>query len=84
MSHVPHELHEEFPDAVHLMHSLKLTSEGFARLSDDYHDINYRIHRIETEIDIVPEAMMEDLKRTRLHLKDQIAAHLAAAKHTGA
>ena len=40
MSHVPHELPEEFPDKVAIMHDLKLNDAHFQRLSDEYHKLN--------------------------------------------
>ena len=40
MSHVPHELPEEFPDKVAIMHDLKFNDAHFQRLSDEYHKLN--------------------------------------------
>jgi uncharacterized protein YdcH (DUF465 family) len=78
MSHTPHELHEEFPDAHDRLHALKLSDQHFARLSERYHDINREIHRIETNIAPASDETLEDLKKQRLHLKDEIAAMIAA------
>ncbi|MTI43701.1 hypothetical protein JM93_01585 [Roseibium hamelinense] len=83
MSHVPHELHEEFPDKTEALHSLKLNDAHFAKLSDEYHVVNKEIHRIESEIEPASDEALEDLKKKRLHLKDQIAAMLAALENTG-
>ena len=44
MSHTPHELAEEFPDAVDKIHNLKQTDAHFARLVDEYHEINRDVH----------------------------------------
>ena len=46
MSHTPHELVEEFPDAVERIHALKETDGHFARLAEDYHEVNRQIHRM--------------------------------------
>ncbi|MCC4246240.1 YdcH family protein [Stappia indica] len=78
MSHVPHELHEEFPDKVAALHELKVSNGHFARLADSYHDVNREIHRIETDVTPASDEALEDLKKQRLHLKDEIAAMLAA------
>lgn len=83
MSHVPHELHEEFPDAAEALHTLKMSDAHFARLSDEYHVINREIHRVESEVEPASDEVLENLKKKRLHLKDQIAAMLAATESTG-
>ncbi|WP_305986382.1 YdcH family protein [Roseibium sp. MMSF_3544] len=82
MSHVPHELHEEFPEAADTLHMLKTNDAHFARLADEYHTINREVHRIETNVAPAADEVLEDLKKKRLHLKDQIAAMLAAAANT--
>lgn len=83
MSHVPHELHEEFPDQADALHALKMNNAHFAKLSDEYHSVNREIHRIETEVEPASDEALEGLKKQRLHLKDQIAALLAASESTG-
>ncbi|MCK7611617.1 YdcH family protein [Roseibium sediminicola] len=82
MSHVPHELHEEFPEAADALHTLKTNDAHFARLADEYHTINRQVHRVETDVEPASDEVLEDLKKKRLHLKDQIAALLAAAANT--
>ncbi|PVB60811.1 DUF465 domain-containing protein [Labrenzia sp. 011] len=82
MSHVPHELHEEFPEAAEMMHALKSSDAHFARLAEEYHTVNRQVHRIETDLEPATDETLEDLKKTRLSLKDQIAAFLAAAANT--
>lgn len=77
MSHTPHELAEEFPDKQARMHALKTTNAHFARLADEYHELNREIHRIETDVTPASDETMEELKKKRLHLKDQLAALLA-------
>ncbi|WP_346914588.1 YdcH family protein [uncultured Roseibium sp.] len=83
MSHVPHELHEEFPEHADALHALKVSNAHFAKLSDEYHNVNREIHRIETDIEPASDEALEDKKKQRLHLKDQIAALLAASESTG-
>lgn len=79
MSHVPHELHEEFPDKTDQLHQLKVSNAHFAKLADEYHSVNREIHRIESEVAPASDEALENLKKQRLHLKDEIAALLAAA-----
>lgn len=77
MSHVPHELHEEFPEHGGKLHELKLKDAHFARLADTYHEVNREIHRIETNVTPASDETLEGLKKQRLKLKDDIAAMLA-------
>lgn len=77
MSHVPHELSEEFPEAVEKLHDLKVGNAHFAKISDEYHDVNREIHRIEAEVEPTSDEYLEDLKKKRLSLKDQVAEMLA-------
>lgn len=79
MSHTPHELAEEFPQAIDLMHRLKLEDAHFARLAEDYHVLNRAIHRAETQVEPVSESHEIDMRRQRMALKDEIARILAAA-----
>ncbi len=79
MTHVPHGLHEEFPAATATISRLKIGDAHFARLADTYEHINREIHRIETDVEPGSDARLEDLKKRRLKLKDEIAAMLRAA-----
>jgi len=78
MSHTPHELHEEFPHAVEQMHKLKLEDAHFARLSEQYHEVNRAIHRAETLVEPVSDVHETEMRRKRLALKDEIARMLNA------
>lgn len=78
MSHVPHELHEEFPQDGERIHALKTGNAHFARLADRYHDVNRAIHRAEAEVEPVSDDALEEMKKQRLHLKDEIAGMLRA------
>jgi len=77
MAHTPHELAEEFPEHVDKIHDLKTSNAHFARLFDEYHDINRAIHRAETDIEPTDDFNMEDMRKKRLHLKDEIYGMLA-------
>ncbi|MEQ9314290.1 MAG: YdcH family protein [Henriciella sp.] len=80
MSHTPHELAEEFPDAKTRIHDLKESDPHFARLADQYHEINREIHRIETNVEPASDLHETDLRKKRLYLKDQISARLNAVE----
>ncbi|MGJ0427138.1 YdcH family protein [Methylocystis sp.] len=77
MSHVAHELHEEFPEQAEAIHALKAKDAHFARIAEDYHTLNRAIHRMETNVEPADDATIEDLKKKRLALKDEIAGFLA-------
>lgn len=78
MSHTPHELAEEFPQSIELMHRLKLEDAHFARLSEQYHEVNRAIHRAETLVEPVSDMHETELRRKRMGLKDEIARMLNA------
>ncbi len=78
MSHVAHELHEEFPEKAEAIHSLKVSNAHFARIADEYHALNRSIHRMETNVEPADDATIEELKKKRLSLKDEIAQFLMA------
>jgi uncharacterized protein YdcH (DUF465 family) len=80
MSHTPHDLHAEFPDDGKILHRLKLEDAHFRKLADSHHEVNREIHRIETEIDPASDARLEDLKKQRLSLLDDVAALVARAR----
>lgn len=79
MSHVPHELAEEFPEHVDKIHDLKTTNAHFAKLADSYHHVNREIHRIETGIEPASDERNTTLRKERMQLKDEINALLTAA-----
>lgn len=76
MSHTPHELLEEFPDKAERITALKSADAHFARLAEDYHEVNRAIHRAETDIEPTDDLHMSAMRKKRLHLKDQIAGML--------
>lgn len=77
MSHVPHELAEEFPNATEQLHELKTTNRHFVKLAEEYHTINRTIHRIETDIEPATDERSAELRKQRLKLKDEIATMLS-------
>lgn len=77
MSHTPHELAEEFPDKLEQISTLKQTDAHFARLADEYHEVNRAVHRAETNVEPMEDLAEVDLRKTRAALKDQIWAYLA-------
>jgi uncharacterized protein YdcH (DUF465 family) len=80
MTHVAHDLHAEFADDGALLHRLKLSDSHFQKVADSYHAVNREIHRIESEVEPASDQRLEDLKKRRLGLLDQVSAILAKAR----
>lgn len=72
MTHVPHELPEEFPEHAEKIYALKGEDAHFAKLFDAYHEVNRAIHRAETNIEPTDDFHLEDMRKERLRLKDEI------------
>jgi len=79
MSHVPHELAELFADKADALHRLKEEGGHFARLADEYHSLNREIHRAETDLEPVADHVLEDMKKRRLAMLDEISVILQSA-----
>ncbi|ARN81962.1 YdcH family protein [Methylocystis bryophila] len=79
MSHVAHELHEEFPEKSETIRRLKSENAHFARLAEQYHELNRAIHRMEADVEPVADETLEGLKKQRLSLKDEIVQLLETA-----
>lgn len=79
MSNTPHELAEEFPSEVARMHALKASDAHFARIFDEYHEVNRAVHRAETMAEPVTPEHEAELRRKRMQLKDEISRRLRAA-----
>lgn len=78
MANTPHELAEEFPAEAGRISALKETDAHFARLVEEYHDVNRAVHRAETRVEPVSDEHEADLRRKRAALKDQIWQRLTA------
>ena len=78
MSNTPHELAEEFPEFVEKMSSLKQSDAHFAKLADEYHDLNRQVHRAETNVEPISELAEGELRKKRAALKDEIYGMLTA------
>ncbi|PWE33715.1 hypothetical protein DDZ14_03345 [Maritimibacter sp. 55A14] len=79
MSHTPHELAEEFPEQAEAIQKLKVVNAHFAKLVDDYHDVNRAIHRAETNVEPIDDLYEAELRKKRLMLKDHIWSMLQPA-----
>lgn len=77
MSHTPHELHQDFPEFSAKITELKTSNAHFARLAEEYHELNRAVHRAETRIDPMEDLEMDTLRKKRMKLKDELYQMLA-------
>jgi uncharacterized protein YdcH (DUF465 family) len=78
MSNTPHELAEEFPEAIEKIHLLKASNSHFAKLFEAYHEVNRAIHRAETNVEPHDDFTISGMRKQRMKLKDEIAGILAS------
>lgn len=76
MIRIPHELREEFPKEARFIEHLTGTNYEFRQLVAGYDEVNRNIYRIESEDQPTADEVLEELKKQRLKLKDEIAAAL--------
>ena len=67
-----HNLIHEFPEYRDAIHELKMSDNHFSRLFDEYHDIDHEIVRIENGAEASSDDYLEDRKKIRLKLKDEL------------
>ncbi len=77
MSNTPHTLAEEFPGQTDAIHNLKISDAHFAKLLSAYDEVNDEIHRAETRIAPISSSAESDLRKKRLHIKDEISKALS-------
>lgn len=67
-----HDLIHELPEHRETIHNLKMTDNHFAKLFDEYHEVDHEVHRIETNVETTSDDYLEEKKKLRLHLKDEL------------
>ncbi len=72
MSHTPHELAADFPELADRIIELKESNAHFARLAEEYHDVNRQVHRAETDVEPTSDEHLTELRKTRMSLKDEL------------
>ncbi|MCS1406910.1 MAG: hypothetical protein M2R45_00065 [Verrucomicrobia subdivision 3 bacterium] len=74
-----HDLVHELPEYRDRIHDLKVSNAYFARLFDEYHEVDHEIHRIEKGIETPSDDYTNARKSRRLELKDQLVALIRSA-----
>lgn len=67
-----HDLVHELPEHRDTIHRLKVSDKHFAKLFAEYHDVDHEVHRIETGVETPSDDYLEERKKLRLSLKDQL------------
>jgi len=71
-----HDLRHEFPEYNDRIHELKIKSDHFRRLFDEYDELAHELVRIQQNIETPSDEVVEGLKLKRLNLKDKLYAML--------
>lgn len=79
MSNTPHELAADFPEFADKISELKNTDAHFAKLAEEYHELNRDVHRAETNVEPVEELTEVEMRKRRSALKDELYGILKAA-----
>ncbi|MFM7203036.1 MAG: YdcH family protein [Myxococcota bacterium] len=74
-----HDLAKEFPEFRSEIHALKASDAHFARIFQEYQELDKHIIRLEENLELDSDQMLEHLKRKRVHLKDELYQQLNAA-----
>lgn len=73
-----HDLVHEFPEYKERIHQLKMDNAHFAKLFEEYNDLTKKIEVLENNGMPVADESLEEMKKRRLMLKDELYAMLTA------
>jgi uncharacterized protein len=74
-----HDLIHELPEHKDTIHDLKVSNAHFARLFDEYHQVDKEMHRIEENIETPSDDYTNQRKHDRLALKDKLHKMILAS-----
>lgn len=77
-----HDLHHEFPDMQDAIGVLRQSNARFSRLFDSYNRLTGKVEDLEEHDMPVADFTIEDMKKQRLKLKDELY-HLLLAFRSG-
>ena len=72
MSIEKHDLLHEFPDHHHTIRHLKMNDNHFARLFQQYNELDHEVRKIEEGVENTSEDYLDTRKKERVLLKDQL------------
>jgi len=73
-----HPLAKDFPELKDKIHALKTSNAHFAKLERDYEEVDKAIVRLEAGVEHSSSAELEQKKRQRVSLKDELYSMLKA------
>lgn len=71
-----HDLHHEFPGMDARISELKVENAHFKKLADEYDEVNHAVYRIESGVENTSDETLNNLRKQRLQLKDELYALL--------
>lgn len=75
-----HDLVHELPEHKERIHKLKMTDTHFEKLLDEYHALDNQILRMEEGYETPSDDVLEECKKKRLYLKDQLYSMIMNAE----
>lgn len=72
-------LANEFPEYKDVIHTLKMNDMHFAKLFEEYNNLDREIVRLEEGVEHAGDVELDTLKKQRLQLKDELFTILKAA-----
>ena len=67
-----HDLVHELPEHKERIHQLKMSDKYFVQLYDEYNELDQQILRMEEGYETPSDDVIEEMKKKRLFLKDQL------------
>ena len=80
MTHISQDLHNAFPGDEALLRRLKADDRHFMALAERFDSLDAEALRIESGAEAASDFRLEEIKKHRLALLDEIAAYLATAR----
>ncbi|WP_289031357.1 DUF465 domain-containing protein [uncultured Paraglaciecola sp.] len=75
-----HTLLKDFPDHHHTIRHLKMNDAHFAKLFDEYHELENEVHHIEKNDEAVSDDYLDAAKSRRVQLKDVLFKYVQRAE----
>ncbi|HHH44144.1 MAG TPA: DUF465 domain-containing protein [Gammaproteobacteria bacterium] len=73
-----HDLIHELPEYRDRIHELKVGNKHFASRFEKYHELDHEVLRVEEGIENASDEYLNELKKRRLALKDELFAMIRA------
>ncbi|MEC8444320.1 MAG: DUF465 domain-containing protein [Pseudomonadota bacterium] len=78
MSVEHHDLHHDFPDMGERIRDLKMNDRHFARLFEEYHELDKEVRKIEDDVTPAADDTLDALRMKRVRLKDALYGMMQA------